>query len=230
MLPPSGHRTTGESHSCGAPRRRTISEFSGSQPTGAEKRNCSSRWRTAPSRSHGRLTARCWPMSSPIPETRENIWVLPLGGDPVPARVTPFAEHSAMFSPDGSFIAYVSDESGQEEVYVMPFPSDGSKYAVSTSGGREPIWSEDGSKIYFRGLDDKDMYAVSVQLDPTFSAARPELLFSRLFFADRDRQHTYDVSSEGRFLMVEELSDPHRDRVIVVLNFAEELKRLAPAE
>ena len=74
------------------------------------------------------------------------------------------------------------------------------------------------------------MYAVSVQLEPTFSAARPELLFSRYFSADRSRQQSYDLSRDGRFLMVDEVSDPLPDRVIVVLNFAEELRRLVPVE
>ena len=136
-----------------------------------------------------------------------------------------------MFAPDGRWLAYVSDETGREEIYVTPFPTDGSKHSVSSAGGRDPMWAPDGRKLFFRGLDDSEMWAVAVELEPTFRAARPELLFTRRFYSDRGRGQTYDISPDGqRFLMVEEIGSDERDQTILVLNWSEELKRLVPTE
>lgn len=87
------------------------------------------------------------------PQTGRDIWILPLQGEkkPEPFLVTQASERSAVFSPDGNWIAYASDESGRDEVYVEQFPksSKGPK-AVSTHGGREPVWSPDGKELYYR--------------------------------------------------------------------------------
>ena len=65
-----------------------------------------------------------------------------------PLLVTPANERSAVFSPDGRWIAYVSDESGRDEVYVIPAPpTTGASFALSTAGGREPVWSQDGTRL-----------------------------------------------------------------------------------
>ena len=165
------------------------------------------------------------------PDTQSDIWVLPLGQEPVPLLATAFLEHSPMFSPDGGWLAYVSDESGREEVYVRGFPGEGAKHPISTGGGREPVWSRDGRKLYFRNVDDTEMWAVAVEIEPTFQASRPELLFTRRFFVDANREQTYDVSPDGeRFLMVEEIEDRRSQEVILVLNWSEDLKRLLPTE
>ena len=79
-----------------------------------------------------------------------DIWVLPLeeGQEPRPVLVTPFDENSAVFSPDGHWLAYDSDESGRTEVYVRPYPGPGARVQVSTDGGRNPVWARDG-RVYF---------------------------------------------------------------------------------
>ncbi len=132
-----------------------------------------------------------------------------------------------MFSPDGKWLAYVSDESGREEVYARPFLGEGGRHTLSTTGSREPMWSRDGETLFYRGLDDAEMWAVPIELEPSFSASKPELLFKRLFFHS-SRQQSYDVSPDGRFLMLEENDLSTRNQLIVVVNWAEELRTLAP--
>ena len=164
-------------------------------------------------------------------DTQEDIWVLPLGEEAGPVLVTGFREHSPMFSPDGRWLAYVSDESGREEVYVRRFPDEGPKSAVSTLGGREPMWSRNGRTLFFRSPDGTEMWSVAVELEPTFRAAKPEQVFARHFYTDWNRQQTYDVSPDGqRFLMVEEIEGSAQSQAVIVLNWMEELKRLVPVE
>ena len=74
------------------------------------------------------------------PETKWDIWLLASEGDPIPFSVTTANENAAAFSPDGEWIAYQSDQSGQSEIYVQPFPGPGTRVAVSTQGGTEPVW------------------------------------------------------------------------------------------
>jgi Tol biopolymer transport system component len=165
------------------------------------------------------------------PDTRDDIWMLPIGAEPVPVLATTFREHSPMISPDGRFLAYVSDESGREEIYVLPFPDGGAKTTVSVSGGREPRWSRDGTKLFFRSIDGTEMWSADVELEPTFRAGRPEHLFTGRFLIDALRQQSYDVSPDGeRFLMVEEHEGSAQARAVIVLNWMEEVKRLLPVE
>ena len=82
-------------------------------------------------------------------------------------------------SPDGRWLAYVSDESGKTEVYVRPFPSvDSAKFAISVGGGLEPLWRRDGAELFFRN-NRGDMYAVTVGTGRQFDHGAPRLLFSR---------------------------------------------------
>jgi serine/threonine protein kinase len=82
-----------------------------------------------------------------------DIFVLPLTGEgkPIPVAQTRFREEQPQFSPDGKWIAYTSDESGQPEVYVQPFPTTGSKWQISNSGGTQPMWRRDGKELFFMG-------------------------------------------------------------------------------
>ena len=125
------------------------------------------------------------------PDTRDDVWVLSLGAEPEALLAAEFDEHSPMFSPDGRWLAYVSDESGREEVYVRPFPGEGGKQAVSTSGGREPMWSRDGRMLFFRNVGGTEMWSADVELEPTFRPTKPEHLFTRTFLNDFNRQQTY---------------------------------------
>ena len=81
------------------------------------------------------------------PDTGRDLWVLPMDDErtPVPFLVTPFSERAGTFSPDGHWLAYVSDESGRDEVYVRPYPGPGREHTISTEGGTEPVWSPAGA-------------------------------------------------------------------------------------
>jgi Tol biopolymer transport system component len=85
---------------------------------------------------------------------------------------TPFIEGNPRFSPDGNWLAYVSDEAGRSEVYVQPFPGTGGKRQVSTEGGSEPAWNPNGKELFYRSGD--AMMAVDVTTKPTFVLGNPE--------------------------------------------------------
>jgi serine/threonine protein kinase len=119
------------------------------------------------------------------PETKNDLWVLPLQGDgkPTPFLRTEFNESSGQFSPDGHWIAYTSDESGSDEIYVREFSSgsEGSrdaagKWLISKSGGTEPRWRGDGKELFYVAPDGKLM-SVEISAKPVFQAGMPRPLF-----------------------------------------------------
>jgi serine/threonine-protein kinase len=164
------------------------------------------------------------------PVTRQDIWILALDGkaQPRPFLQTRFAEGGPAFSPDGRWLAYVSDESGRSEVYVQPFPGPGEKIAVSTDGGYEITWPRRGHELFYRSGD--SMMAVDVTTGATFTAGKPRRLFDRRFERSTAVWPNYDVTADGqRFIMVksaEEFTSPRQ--MTVVLNWDQELKRLLP--
>ena len=142
---------------------------------------------------------------------------------------------TAEVSPDGRWIVYDSDESGQFEVYVRPYPQaySGGRWQISSNGGRQPMWSYDGREIFYRDFDG-DMYAASVNLNPTFKPGPVARLFPNAGYAGsgaRGSGRTYDVTHDGhRFLMIkmEPGLPATASSVVVVLNWFEELKRAVP--
>lgn len=144
---------------------------------------------------------------------------------PVPLVATKFTEISPALSPDGRWLAYTSNESGQYEIYVVPFPNTGAaKWGVSTHGGTEPRWSHSGSKLFYRDLG-SDLVAVEVKTNRTFSPGPSTALFPAGGFASDERQPQYDVSSDDRrFLMIRPVAAGSADKLIVVDNWFEELK------
>jgi serine/threonine-protein kinase len=144
-------------------------------------------------------------------------------------------EGNAEVSPDGHWIAYDSDESGQFEVYVRPYPGayGGSRWPISSGGGKQPLWSRDGRELFYRDFDGA-MWAASVTLTPTFAPGRAIKLFaSANYFGSGSALsgRTYDISLDGsRFLMIkQEATAGEAAALVVVLNWFEELKRLVPA-
>ena len=142
----------------------------------------------------------------------------------------------ADLSPDGRWVAYISDASGQFEVYVRPFPNvDDGFWQVSRDGGQDPVWARSGRELFFRGLAG-EMRVVSVEMDPSFTFGNPEVLFQapyRLGAAGRARP--WDVAPDGdRFLMIKDASsgdgaaaEPH---IVVVQHWIEELKERVPVD
>jgi serine/threonine-protein kinase len=125
-------------------------------------------------------------------------------------------------SPNGRWLAYVSDESGKTEVYVRPFPSvDSAKFAISVGGGLEPLWRRDGGELFFRNTRG-DMYAVTVEADRQFDHGTPRLLFSRPEMALQEFYRSYDVHPDGkRFLMLNS-GDAAAKSLSVILNWRPE--------
>jgi serine/threonine-protein kinase len=145
-------------------------------------------------------------------------------------------EGFSALSPDGRWIAYVSNETGETEVYVRPFPNvDDGKWQISTNGGGEPLWSPDGRELFYligNNPGDDEVYVVSVTAEPVFSPGAPELLFRGAY--GFGGSPNWDISSDGqRFLMMkaEEQAEQTSGEtsLIVVNNWFEELNRLAPA-
>jgi hypothetical protein len=158
------------------------------------------------------------------PGAQRDIWVLPIDAEPAPFVLTPFDEWSPAFSPNGEWLAYVSNESGRNEVYVQPYPGPGAKWLISTDGGTEPAWSHDGKELFYRR--DGQMFAVAVQSTPAFSASRPRFLFDGPF-ETTDASRNYDVLPDGRFLMVRTaLIDPPQ-RLYVALGWLDQLQARA---
>jgi Tol biopolymer transport system component len=138
---------------------------------------------------------------------------------------TPFNEGGGTFSPDGRWLAYVSDESGRPEIYVQPYPGPGGKWLISTEGGTEPAWTRTGRELFYRSGN--KMMAVETTTQPTFTAAKPRVLFEGAFLATSYPQlgTNYDVSADGqRFLMVKQ-GEQVLGQITVVENWVGELKR-----
>ena len=156
------------------------------------------------------------------PTTRRDIHVLQLGDDGAshPFLVTSSNERQPVFSPDGRFMAYASDETGRYEVYVRPYPGPGRKWIVSTDGGVFPRWSSETSELFYWEGD--QLMAVSVETEPDFSVGVP----SGLFRVARLANPVYDVAPDGQsFFVVQRDSAPKELRI--VFNWFEELDRLA---
>ena len=132
---------------------------------------------------------------------------------PVPLVATPFTELEPAISPDGGWLAYVSNESGRNEVYVRPFPAtDGGRWQVSNGGGLEPRWSADSREIFF--LDPSfSLMAAQVQTKPAFAVGDSHRLFDASGFIDLGFHQNYEVSSDGRtFFFIAPKRSGARDR------------------
>jgi len=162
------------------------------------------------------------------PETRADIWVLPLRGEPTPRRFlgTRYGEEHAAFSPDGRWLAYVSDESDRREVYVQAFPDGGSKTRLSTQGGTEPIWTRDGRELLYRNED--SIMSVSIDTSAGFTAGRPRAIFTGRI-ASSTAGPSYDIAPDGRTIVIPRIPEGATPRQVnLIFNWFETLRRLAP--
>ncbi|HXB66951.1 MAG TPA: protein kinase [Candidatus Acidoferrales bacterium] len=149
-----------------------------------------------------------------------DLMVLPLTGDRKPFSFlsTAFDEQQGVFSPDGKWVAYQSDESGHFEIYVRPFPGPGGQSQVSAGGGHSPRWRADGKELYYLAPDLKLMAAKVVVQGATFTAVTPESLFQTHINQATNRQQ-YDVARDGRFLILTDLPDTSTEPIHLLLNW-----------
>ena len=157
---------------------------------------------------------------------------------PKPGKPEPFARSQAnqmhpFFSPDGRWIAYTSDESGSNEVYVRPFPETaaGGKWQVSSGGGQVPVWSPDGRNLFFETLDNRIVEAGYTVKGDTFVASKPRLWSDQRLYAPTADQN-FDLFPDGsRIAAVIPLTTEQGGgsvHVTFLLNFFDELRRRVP--
>jgi serine/threonine-protein kinase len=153
-----------------------------------------------------------------------------------PLVQTTFDEQNGEISPDGRWVAYQSNESGQDEIYVRPFPDANSgRWQISTAGGTRPLWARRGKELFYLGPSGAVM-SIAVEGGSTFRAGTPTRLFEGPYFMiAASWSRTYDVSPDGqRFLMIKvggaSNETPTPTSIIVVQNWTEELKRLVPTK
>ncbi len=174
-------------------------------------------------------------VASSSPDTGGDLVLLPLRGTerkPVPFLQTKADERDAQFSPDGHWVVYSSNESGNWEVYVIGFRAPGSagaaegKWQVSTGGGREPRWRRDGKQLFYLAPDNKLM-SIDVKPGPAFEARPPKVLFQAHPpepIAAEDL-YTYDVSPDGQRFLVETEVETNASPISIILNWPGKLSR-----
>jgi serine/threonine protein kinase len=161
-----------------------------------------------------------------VPKRGLDLWALPLKGDHQPFAVvdTEFSEGLAKFSPDGKWIAYQSNKSGQNEIYVRPFPGPGADVRVSTEGGAQVLWNANGKELFYIGADDRLM-AVPIHLAP---GAAPEIGNAVGLFVTRVGstatnvyKQQYVVASDGQsFVLNSTIGDANASPISVILNWS----------
>ena len=149
------------------------------------------------------------------PVTKSDVLAIDLNGERTPRPVirTTAAEYGRL-SPDGKWLAFVSDQTGRFELYVTPFPALGARAQVSTGGAREPVWARDGRELFYR--NGNQLLAVTVHAGTTFKWDPARVLFEGVFhsFGGPGNQ-SYDVSPDGRrFLMLEPVTPTPRLDVV----------------
>jgi Tol biopolymer transport system component len=153
-----------------------------------------------------------------------DVVVLPLTGSATPKPVveTAFSEVEPQWSPDGRWLAYVSNETGRNEVYVQPFPASGERWRVSTDGGRQPLWRADGRELFFVS-EERKFYAMAVTAKGAPFDSAPQYLFEMRANVINTR-NSYLPSADGQRFLVNMVLDTPDPPINVVVNWAAGLK------
>ena len=165
-----------------------------------------------------------------VPGNRD-IWRLPVGGEPEAFLDTQFNERGPRLSPNGNWLAYVSNQAGEDRIQVTAFPDGGQVFPVSTGPGTEAVWSRDGTELFYR--NGNQLWVVEVETEGGFTWGIPTLLFEGPYMTQpyRDGVPNYDVSLDGQqFLMVRGAQAAETPGFVVVENWFEELKQLVPVD
>jgi Tol biopolymer transport system component len=131
-----------------------------------------------------------------------DIWVGEPRSEALPFLITPYDERVPRFSPDRRWLAYVSNESGRDEVYVQPFPGPGPKWVISSDGGSDPMWDRAGRELYYRQGD--WLMTVPMRLGADFSAGRPRRLFEARLDTSANGSN-FDVAPDGQWFLAPRL-------------------------
>jgi serine/threonine-protein kinase len=172
--------------------------------------------------------------TSPPAKTGADLWVMTINGRrSEPLLQSPFNERHGELSADGRWLAYVSDESGRNEVFVRPFPDANSgRWQVSTAGGSHPLWSRSGEELFFLSPAGEVM-GVRITRGSIWSAGAPTKLVDAHYYTNPGGDRTYDVAPDGRrFLMSKNSSATTQTsvapQIVVVQGWFDEVKRLVP--
>ena len=160
--------------------------------------------------------------ASPKSKTKSDIWIMPMTGErkPFPFLQTEFAQGSPLFSPDGRWLAYLSNESGRNELYVRPFPGPGGKWQISTGGAASFAWQGDGGALIYITPDKKAM-RVAVEKGDSFNTGAPQRLFDL-----PDGVDSSDIAPDGqRFLFALRTSRAESQPLTLVQHWDAELKK-----
>ena len=151
--------------------------------------------------------------------------------EPRPFLQTPFNEAAPDFSPDNQWLAYVSNETGSNEIFVRPFPGPGNARQISTEGGGGPIWSPSGRELFY--MNGNRLMAAGIETEPVFNAGTPRLVFADRFRPSTGNVASYDVSADGEgFVMIQDAEsagiEAQPDQISVVGNWFEQLQERVP--
>jgi serine/threonine-protein kinase len=160
--------------------------------------------------------------------TGGDIWAVSLEGDRTPHQLiaTEHNELGARFSPNGNWIAYTSDASGQQEVYLQSYPDADARRLVSIDGGSDPVWNRDGRELFYRRGD--ELWVVPIETEPALNVGTPRRLFAEPYAARASHQNFDYDPSRDRFIMSPVETVPPTE-IRVVLNWFAELERLVPS-
>lgn len=157
--------------------------------------------------------------------SRVQLWILPMFGAQKPFAFlhSEFNQSQGQFSPDGKWMAYVSDESGVPQIYVTSFPNPSGIRQISAAGGSQPRWRRDGKELFYLAIDGQLM-AVTVKIGQTFEVEAPRVLFQTRLPAVELRQ-TYSVSPDGQKFLLALPAETASQSVILVQNWQSALKK-----